>query len=173
MRCVNANKHAIIEGEIRAKELADYLIQMKCTKVVWISEDATAISAKVTYDQSTNQLIGLTLPLDKSSGCPKSFVFSATDAETIKSHLLQERSNALYLIMAQPLDEKIPPFALQMFGTANSFDTQDVIKRWKTTEIMLARYELMNLYISLLKMKTKSSIHEMPFNMCEICIFKH
>lgn len=141
MRCVNDNKNVIVEGQIRAKELAEYLNQMKCKKIVWISEDATAILAKVSYDPSSNQLVGLTLPLDKATGCPKSCVFSATDAETIKSHLMHERSHSLYLIMAQPLDEKIPPFALQMFGTANSFDTQDVIKRWNTTKSMLEKYE--------------------------------
>ena len=39
VRCVNANKHAIVEGEIRAKELAEYLDSMKCTKKIWVSED--------------------------------------------------------------------------------------------------------------------------------------
>lgn len=119
---------------------------MKCSKVVWISEDATAILAKVTYDPSSNQLIGLTLPLDKATGCPKTCVFSATDSETIKSHLMQKRSNALYLIMAQPLDEKIPPFVLRMYGTCNSFDTQDIIRRWNMTKSMLEKYKQMNKY---------------------------
>ena len=61
---------------------------------------------------------------------------------------LQERANALYLVMAQPLDEKVPPFVLQMYGTTNSFDTQDVIRRWDITKSMLEKYDQMNFYVN-------------------------
>lgn len=114
---------------------------MKTTRFIWLSEDATAVVSKVTYDPSTNQLIGLLLPTDENTGCPKPFSFSAGDAETIKSHLLTERSTTVYLVMAQPLDEEVPPFILQMFGSNNRFDSQDVIRRWKHTEAELEKYK--------------------------------
>lgn len=107
---------------------------MKTVKIVWISEDATAILIKVVYDPKTNQLIGLVLPNDKSTGCPKPFTFMATDAETIKRHLMQEKSNVVHVVMAQPLDERIPPFMIQMFGSCNKFNAHDVIKRWHFTK---------------------------------------
>lgn len=103
-----------------------------------MSEDATAIVSKITYDPSTNQLVGLVLPNDKTTGCPKSMSFTATDA--IKTHLERTRSTVLYLVMAQPIDETVPPFVLQMFGSDNKFSSTDVIKRWNYTVNELKKY---------------------------------
>lgn len=44
--------------------------------------------------------------------------------------------------MAQALDEKVPPFLLQMYGTNGSFTACDVIRRWKYTKAELAKYSL-------------------------------
>lgn len=104
-----------------------------------MSEDATAIISKVTYDPSTDQLVGLVLPPD-NFGCPKAFVFTAIDAETIKTHLMNKKSTVVYLVMAQPLDESIPPFVLQVFGSDNVFDTRNVIRRWNYTKNELKKY---------------------------------
>lgn len=130
----------LVEGQVRAKELAEYLDNLKATKVIWLSEDATAIVSKVVYDPSTNQMVGIVLPIDKSTGCPISFSYLAVDAETIKQYLLKDKSNLLYLVMAQPLDEKIPPFVVQIFGSANKFDTTDVVNRWNFVESELKRF---------------------------------
>lgn len=111
---------------------------MGTVRVVWLSGDATVIVARVTYDPATNQLVGLLQPKDKN-GCPIPLSFEAKDAETIKNHLNAERSTTVYIVMAQPLDEKIPPFVLQMFGSRNNFDAQDVVKRWKYTELELKK----------------------------------
>lgn len=112
---------------------------MNCPKYVWLSEDATVITSKVTYDPKSNQLIGLVLPLDEFTGCPKAFTFIASNAERIKEHLMGSKSNVLYIVMAQPVDEKVPPFVLQMFGSDNRFDTVSVLKRWKHTTAELAK----------------------------------
>lgn len=119
-----------MEGQIRAVELAEYLDNLNATKIV----------CKVVYDPTTNQLIGIVLPHDKASGCPIPFTFMATDAEKMKEHLMEERANSLYLVMAQPLDERIPPFLVQLFGSCNKFDTSDIIKRWDSIESELKRY---------------------------------
>lgn len=139
VRCIDYNKSPIIEGQIRAKDLSDYLDRMKTTKYAWMSENATAIIPKVTYDPSTNQLVGLILPTDKATGLPKSQSYTASDAGTIKNYLAQNRSNVVYLVMAQPLDESIPPYVVQMFGSNNQFDTADVVKRWNFTKAELKK----------------------------------
>lgn len=139
VRCIANSKSPIVEGEVRAKELAEYLDNLKATKVVWLSEDATAITRKVVYDPTTNQLIGIVLPHNKTTGCPIPSTFMATDAETIKLHLMEDKSNVVYLVMAQPLDEHLPPFLVQMFGSANKFDTSDMVKRWNFIETELKR----------------------------------
>lgn len=133
VRYVNENKSRILEGQIRSKELFEYLTKMNCTKHVWLSEDATAITAKVTYDPKTNQLIGLVLPIDYQTGCPKYFTYVALNAECIQEYLMLQKSSVVYVVMAQPVDERVPPFVLQMFGSDNRFKTTDVVKRWKHT----------------------------------------
>lgn len=112
---------------------------MNCPKYVWLSEDATAITSKVTYDPKSNQLIGLVLPIDEKTGCPKAYTYIASNAEAIKRHLMASKSTVLYIVMAQPIDESIPPFVLQMFGSDNRFHTSDVLKRWKYTKIELEK----------------------------------
>lgn len=119
--------------------MAAYLEKMNCPKYVWLSEDATVITSKVSYDPITNQLIGLVLPLDEATGCPKAYSFIASNAESIKEHLIQSKSTVLYLVMAQPVNEEFPPFVLQMFGSNNRLATVDVLKRWKHTNTELEK----------------------------------
>lgn len=140
MRCIKDNRTRITEGYIRSKELSDYLDNLQAVKTVWLSEDATAIVAKVVYDSVTNQMVGIVLPMDEATGCPKPFTFLATDAEIIKQHLTNDRSSVVYLLMAQPLDEKIPPFVLQMFGSNQKFTTKDVVHRWDLITNELKKY---------------------------------
>lgn len=130
MRCIDNNKSRVIEGKIRCKELVDYLDSLGGAKRVWISEDATALSVKVNYDPKTNQLVGITLPIDVKTGSTISLVFDADNEDVIKEHLKKPWSSYVYLVLAQALDESIPPFVLQMFGTNNEFRSTDVVKRW-------------------------------------------
>lgn len=129
----------ILEGQIRAKELAEYLTKMNCSNNVWLSEDATVIKSNVTYDPKTNQLVGLVLPTDETTGCPMAYKYMATNAECIKQHLMHVKSSVVYVVMAQPIDEKIPPFVLQIFGSDNRFETTKVLKRWNHTKIQLEK----------------------------------
>lgn len=44
--------------------------------------------------------------------------------------------------MAQPLDENVPPYVLQLFGTNNSFKSEEVLKRWEFIRLELERYAI-------------------------------
>lgn len=136
MRCIDENKTRVVEGQLRCAELSAYLKKCNAKKSVWLAEDATAIVAKISYDPITNQLVGLLLPLDRN-GCPISLSFLAKDAETIKQLVQLPKSKNVYVVMAQTLDESIPPFILQMFGTNSQFGSQDVIRRWEYTKSQL------------------------------------
>lgn len=72
-----------------------------------------------------------------------SFSYIAKDAETIKKYVsapdLYPKSNFVYIVMAQTLNENIPPFILQMFGTNNKFKAQNVVKRWQFMKSELKR----------------------------------
>lgn len=72
VRCIGNSKSTLVEGRLRCQELSEYLEKLKAVKSVWISEDATGIVSKITYDPKTNQLVGILLP-SNNRGCPIPF----------------------------------------------------------------------------------------------------
>lgn len=72
VRNINDQKSRVIEGELRCGHLATFLDAHKTEKVVWLSEDATALASKINYDPITNQLVGIILPTN-GNGCPIPF----------------------------------------------------------------------------------------------------
>lgn len=68
------------------------------------------------------------------------FSFIAKDFQNIKRFVQEPCSKSVYVIMAQVLDERVPPFILQMFGTNGSFTGGDVIRRWHYTKDELEKY---------------------------------
>lgn len=67
-------------------------------------------------------------------------MFKADSPESIKRHLENPQSSLMYVVVAQPLKEKVAPFVLQLLGTDNRFKTEDVLKRWIHTEKELKRF---------------------------------
>lgn len=124
----------MIEGKLRCAELVEYLRKMNAPPIVWLSEDATGIVPKIEYDQAFNQLSGLVLPIDHSTGMPIPHSYLARSSEEIASNMNQPMSCHVYIVIAQPLGENIPPFVLLMYGTDNKFKTNDVLQRWKFIE---------------------------------------
>lgn len=84
VKYIGNEKPRVVEGELRCKQLVEYLDHLKVRKFVWLSEDATGIINKIEYDPKFNQLIGLVLPINSNSGMPISFSFIAKTAEDIK-----------------------------------------------------------------------------------------
>lgn len=123
-----------MEGQLRSKELFQYLENIKSPKHVFLSEDASGVIKRVTYDVHSNQLIGLVLPFNDINGMPKTFSFKATNATDIEKYLKLPQATLVYIIAAQPLLPGASPFILQVFGTDNTFKTNDVLSRWKYTE---------------------------------------
>lgn len=136
---ISSSKTKIIEGQLRTKELAEYIEKLKLPRAVWLAEDAYGIIYKVEYDPRTNQLVGLLLPLDSKTGMPIPFTFLARSKEEIENLMKKPLSSLLYVVMAQPLANNIPPFILLIFGTDNRFTTKDVLQRWSETEKHLER----------------------------------
>lgn len=140
MNYVSQAKNKIVEGELRCRELGEYLRKLKAPKQVWICEDASGIVAKVSFDPSTNQLVGLVLPLNHT-GMPVPFSFTPQSLNDIEQQMKQNQwSTLVYLVLAIPIMDNVPPFILQVFGTDNRFKTEDVLLRWKHTKDQLAMY---------------------------------
>lgn len=133
MRCIKGTTECISEGEIRSKDLVKYLSDRNAGTDVWLCEDASGIIPQIKYDQTSDQLIGMVLPIDESTGCPERFEHTARSEDEIKSFMQHQKSTLVYIVMAIPLKEGIAPFILQIFGTNNKFKTTDVINRWNFT----------------------------------------
>lgn len=131
---IQENKLKIIEGALRCKELKSFLIKIDAPLLVWLSEDGSGINSKVVYDSKSNKLVGLNLPLHELTGMPISNSFIASSLQNIEKHLKSDKSKLVYIVIAQPIKDKSPPFVLQLFGTDNKFKRVDVLNRWKYTK---------------------------------------
>lgn len=133
MGYISEYKTKIVEGELRCKELVNYLGTLNAKKYVWLSEDASGVVTKVEFDSKTNQMVGLVLPFNSSTGMPIPFSFLARSTDEIQTNMKKNNSSLVYIVMAQPLMKNTPPFILQLFGMNNRFNSHDVMKRWKHT----------------------------------------
>lgn len=140
---INKKKEKIIEGELRYQQLAQYLDKLNAPREVWLAEDGSGIVAKVSFDSTTNQLVGLVLPIDENTGMPITFSFYPQTANEIEYQIRQnQKSTIVYLVLAQPMLDNAPSFVLQVFGSDNRFKSENVLNRWKHTRDQLARYFL-------------------------------
>lgn len=139
MSYINKRKQTVIEGELRCEALAQYLQRMNAPKVVWLSEDGTGIVPKVSYHNSTGQLIGLVLPTDPITGMPIPHSFVPQTASEIVLQMKKTKSTLAYVIMAQPIKDGVPPFVLQIFGNDNTFKTENMFQRWIYTKNELSK----------------------------------
>lgn len=105
--------------------MSNYLKRLNLPAAVWISGDGSGIMPKIEYDSATNQLVGFVLPFG-DNGQPIPFTYLARSANEIESQMKDEtlsKASLVYLVMARPLKEDIPPFVLSVFGTDNKFTT--------------------------------------------------
>lgn len=123
------DKTVLIEGEFRCDKLKDHLNKYDCDHSVFLSEDASGIVKRITYDPKTNQMVGLVLPLNEN-GMPKTMCFTPDTAEEIENFMKLTQSSSIYIMVAQPLTPKVPSFIVHMYGTDNRFKKRDVIARW-------------------------------------------
>lgn len=104
---------------------------------VWLSEDGTRITGRVQYDSATDQMVGIVLPLDATTGMPKQLRYAVNTAQDIADHFASGKtSNYAYVIMAQPLAAaSAPAFCLCIFGTDNVFKAEDVLHRYTNINV--------------------------------------
>lgn len=130
---INKKKQRIVEGGLRCSELASFLDKVGAPRVVWLAEDGSGIVSKVSYDSSTNQLVGLVLPFHSETGIPIPFTYKPKSVRDLEEFLKHPKSTHVYIIMAQPIKANTPPFILEIFGTDNKFQAITVVRRWNHT----------------------------------------
>ena len=93
---------------------------------VTLSEDATAIIAKLEYDVTLNSIIGFSLPLG-TNGLPDASDAVVLGAEQIINKInIFEKATVAFVVMAQPLSDHVPPKRICSFGSNNRFTTINV-----------------------------------------------
>lgn len=133
MKYINQNKNHLTEGHLRCMELKTYLQKVGAPDMVWLSEDGSGIIRRAVYDVRSNKLVGINFPIDSLTGMPLTESYLARTLSDISKHMKNQLSSLVYLIMAQPVKPKCPPFVLQLFGTDNKFTSQNVLDRWEFT----------------------------------------
>lgn len=137
-RYIRRRENNIVEGVLRAQELADYLKARNLCPFVALSEDATRITGQVQYDTKTNELLGFVLPIDDETGMPIPHSYKARSADEILRHFVSETpvGHNINVIMAQPL-ARVSPFCLLIFSTDSSYTAENIADRWDfiTTEL--------------------------------------
>lgn len=124
-----------VEGQVRTKELKQFLLEREYGNAVFVSEDATRIVDRVEFDSRANRCVGFVGPLNRN-GLPELTIFTADTAEAIARHFKEyPAAKFAYVVMAQPLYKNAPAFCLCIFGTDNRFTTQDVLNRWHYIKI--------------------------------------
>lgn len=140
----------IIEGVLRSFELLNYLNDRRLPLIVCLSTDETRIEDEVQYDSKTNQIVGFTLPLNRSTGLPIPFAYPARNAAEIMKHFSVENriSSNLNVVMTQPLAINVPAFCLLAYGTDKRYNTTDVSNQWKHISQELASLGIKDLTMS-------------------------
>lgn len=118
------------------------MTKLKLPLSVWLSEDGSGITPKVEYDTINSQLVGKVLPIDERTGIPIPHSYIVRTPREIEDHLTNKsvnKASLVYIIMAQPLKQNVPPFVLSIFGTDNKFNADHVLNRWEFVEAELTR----------------------------------
>lgn len=149
-RYIRSTSGHIVEGQLRCLQLKQYLIDKKLPPVVCLSMDETRIESAIQYDAQTNQIIGFTLPLNKSIGLPIALQYPARNAVEIIKHFSVQHpiSSNLNVVMAQPLAHNTPAFCLLAYGTDKKYDTVFVANQWEKINEELASLGIKLLTIS-------------------------
>lgn len=118
---------------MRCEELKTFLRKIGAPNEVWLSEDASGIVRRPVYDVNSNKLVGINLPINELTGMPITTSYVARTLSDMANHLKNPLSSLVYIVMAQPVKAKCPPFVLMLYGTDNKFKTTNVLDRWTYT----------------------------------------
>lgn len=121
----------VTEGELRIKELKEFLVKNNLPLDVYLSEDATRCISQVEYDSRQDKFVGFVLGVDEN-GMPKVDSYKNIRPDVLRTSLMNDpKSNYLYTMVAQPLKRGAPSFCLFVFGTNNCFNADVVHKRFE------------------------------------------
>lgn len=130
-RFLKTNSERMEEGILMIKKLKSYLLLHKYPLVVSWSEDATRITGGVEYKPQTDELTGLVVPLNKSTGLPSGSM-KCPSPQAVLDHLKRcPVARNVQLTLVQPLVVGAAPFCVNYYCTDNKFTAEDVKLKWE------------------------------------------
>ncbi|XP_055705946.1 uncharacterized protein LOC129803424 [Phlebotomus papatasi] len=131
-RTVYSEKQPPSEGKLRIEEFEDFLYKHKAPRLVWLSEDATRLTGKIEYCQTTNTIVGFVIPLSSSTGLPHQLYFPATSLSAILNAFRKGiPAKQVNIIMAKPLSNSVPAFCLVLYGANSVISHTNAKIRWE------------------------------------------
>ncbi|KAJ8681009.1 hypothetical protein QAD02_016796 [Eretmocerus hayati] len=126
-----------VDGEFEIRGLKEFLKARKLPPNVWISESVTKCVQRFQYNARDNEVAGFVRHLDEN-GMPRAHTFRMRSVDDLKRYLKDEKpASILYCYMAQPIAVDAPPYCLALFGSDESFSSEDCLKRWDTIARLL------------------------------------
>lgn len=132
---------SIEEGQMRFRDLKNFLRNNGYPMRVWISEDQTKIVERVEYDSKTNKIVGCA-PRMNNEGLAINANYATSAKAIVDCCTTQERASYAYIIMAQPLQNNSMPFCLCVYGSNNKFTFSSVLARWQYMQKTAEEYEI-------------------------------
>lgn len=118
------------EGEVRFKQIAEYIKFNDELPFIVISEDDTKTSERPRYDPTNDEITGLQLPLDKD-GLPIRGSFKFTTLKEAQRYLRNNRTTSYAkLLTARSITPDSKTYHLLVYGTRGSDKSAEIGARW-------------------------------------------
>lgn len=130
----------IPEGILRARAFSEYLDRANSSKLVWLSEDATAVTSKLEYDSNFKRMIGNTYNDCPASGLPI-LSPSVRSAKDVKHHAHAGKlATDLNVVMAISVSADASPFCILAYGMGKSYKAESFVARVQHISHELAKH---------------------------------
>lgn len=131
------------EGELSIESFVKFNKGNDETVYVWASEDDTRLVEGLTYNSLSDTIVGLCLPTDEDTGCPKVDFFKFISIDAVKYYVREfAPANFAKILVLRPLSKGSKPFILAVYGTRGSDNFEMTMKRWEHVKISLAAYNV-------------------------------
>lgn len=131
------------EGELMVQSFIQFNNGDQENYYVWASEDDTRLLEGVSYNSLNDTVVGLCLPIDEETGCPKIDFFKFISIDAVKYYVREFLpSNFAKIIILRQLVKGSKPFILTVYGTRGSDNFEMTIKRWEHVRRSLATHNI-------------------------------
>lgn len=125
------DKKASVEARFCFEEAKKTIQENKDVNYVWVSEDDTKIVQGIRYNPQEDTVVGLCLPINPQTGCPRTDFFKFTSIKDVTDYLFNYKlATYAKLIALKPLNKGSKTVILVLYGTNGSDNADQTLSRW-------------------------------------------